>query len=207
MLDRVGAGRGERRAHDFQARPGNDTFVDRVAQRHVVVARAFGFEVAHRREAVLEPDLERPHGADDPVRRVLLEDLLVVFDGGGIALQEDVRVGVDEAGEQHPVAEVDDVGSGRNRLADALDPIPDDDDDGLFDVAPGLHVEEARGPDRDRRRRRFRRVGGPGHGDKGDRYKEDAAQDGRSGSFRHSSSPKSWRGAYPEPGKIFFRFP
>ena len=180
MLDRVGARRRERGPDDLEARPRNDALVDGVAQGDVVVAGAFGLEVPHRGEAVLEADLQRPHGAGDAVGRVLLEDLLVVLDRRRVALEKDVRVGVDQAGQEHPVAEVDDAGAGRHGRSDALDPVADHDDDRPFDVPAGLHVEEARGLDGHRSRRG--RLGGEAGG------RQKASEEGQGESFRHISS-------------------
>ena len=98
--DRVGARRRQRGSDDLEARSGDDALVDRVAHRDVVVARALGLEVAHRGEAVAEGDLQGAHGAHDAVGRVLLQDLLLVLGGGRVALQEDVGVHVDQAGQE-----------------------------------------------------------------------------------------------------------
>ena len=110
--------------------PGMTPSFDRIPQRHVVVAGALGLQVPHGREAVLEADLQRPHRPRDAVGRVLLEDLLVVLDGGRVALEQDVGMGVDQARKKHAVAEVDDARAGGRGGADAFDPIPHDDDDG-----------------------------------------------------------------------------
>src|SRR5262249_15622773 len=53
--------------------------------------------------------------------------------------------GVDEAGEQRGVAEIDDLGVGRNGAADRLDPAVLDDHDGIARDGVGGAVEHARG--------------------------------------------------------------
>ncbi len=92
VRDGVAARRRKGRPDDLHPRAGNDALVHGVAQGHVVVAGALGLEIPQPRESVLEGDLERTHGANDPVRRVLLEDLVVVLGLRGVALQEHVRV-------------------------------------------------------------------------------------------------------------------
>jgi hypothetical protein len=153
--DRIRAGRRERGARDLEPRARDDALVHRVAQRDVAVTHALGLEVAQRREAVLERDLQGSHRAGDPVRRVLLQNLVVVLPIGRVALDEDVRMGVDQARQQGPAAEVDDARAGRDRGRvgrHALDPASRDDDDGMLRVAPARDIEEPRRAQDDRLR-------------------------------------------------------
>ena len=84
--------------------PGTTTVVDRLAQRHVVeVGRA---DVANARESG-EQRLARVRDADE--RRVARDSLAtaIVAERIGERAPDDVRVRVDEAGQQRRVAEVD----------------------------------------------------------------------------------------------------
>jgi hypothetical protein len=78
-----------------------------VAKRHVVVARAFGLEVPHAVKPCSSAIFRRPHGARHAMRRILLQDLIVVLRLGRVSLQEHVRVDVDQTGEERAVPEVE----------------------------------------------------------------------------------------------------
>ena len=58
-------------------------------------------------------------------------------------------MGVDQAGQQDPIAEVDQPDAGRHLGADALDAVSGHDDDGALDVATGSDVQEPRRPEGD----------------------------------------------------------
>ena len=110
VLDRVGARRRERGSHDLEARPRNDALVDGVAHGDVVVAGALGLEVPHRGEAVLEADLACARTARATRWAGYSLRICSSYSAAvGVALEEDVRVGVDQAGQEHAVAEVDDA--------------------------------------------------------------------------------------------------
>jgi hypothetical protein len=143
--DRVAAGRREGGTDDLHPRSRDHAFVHRVPERHVVVARTLRLEVANRREAVLEGDPECPHGARDAMGRILLEDLVLVLGLGGVPLEEDVRVDVDQAGQNRPGAEIDHLRARRDGRAHALDPARADDDDRVRAVSPGANVEQPGG--------------------------------------------------------------
>ncbi len=91
---------------------GNDAAVDRFLQVHVGIHGAFGFEVADRRETVPEGRLHGDRGADGAKGDRLLEQLLVVIGLGDVSLKQDMRVGVDQAGQDRRTRQVDQLGAG-----------------------------------------------------------------------------------------------
>src|SRR5262249_4645009 len=115
-LEVVAAGGGDRARGDEQARPRNVALVDRLLDADVAVAGALGLDVADRGEALLERAPHGEHRARGAVGGRVYEELSVVAAGGGpLALQEDVRVAVDEPGQEGRAAEVDEARAGGQR--------------------------------------------------------------------------------------------
>ena len=108
-LQRIAAGRRDRARRDEHPRPRDVAALDRLLDADVAVAGAFGLDVADRREALLEGPARghgRPGGAQ---RQPLLQELGVVASlGGHLALQENVRVAVDQPGQDGAAGQVDD---------------------------------------------------------------------------------------------------
>ncbi len=99
------------RAGDFAA-------VDGVADVHVGVHRAFGLEVAQCCEAVFQRDARVAGAEDRAVGDGLVEQLHVVGLGGRVALQQQVRVDVDEARQHRQLRQIDDLGVGAGLALD-----------------------------------------------------------------------------------------
>ena len=130
-------------AADAQARAGNQAVIDGVAHGGVGRARAFGAHVALGGEAGHQIVAGGERGEDGALRDGFLDGLQVF----GAGMQEQMHVGVDQAGQQRGVAEIDDLRAGgmRDGRADGGDAIAlDQDFAGRRDVA-GFDVEQARG--------------------------------------------------------------
>ena len=97
-------------------RAGNVTFGDRLLDAHIAVASALGLDITNGREALLERATRRDHRARHAIGGRELEQLHVVAAGcGDLALQEDMSVAIDEAGQHGGGAEVEHLSSGRRR--------------------------------------------------------------------------------------------
>jgi len=74
----------------------------------------------------------------DAVRRVFLQDLLLVFGLGRVPLKEDVRVRIDQTRQQGPAPAVELLHTLGDLVADRGDrPVLDDDHRGIGYVCPG----------------------------------------------------------------------
>ncbi len=146
-------------AADAQARAGDEAVVDGVADGGVGGAGAFGAHVALGGEAGHEVVARGERGDDGALRDGFLDGLQIF----GAGVEEEVDVGVDQAGEQGGVAEVDDFGVRRARdfRADFVDAVALDEDFAGSGDAAGFDVEQARGVEDDGvgRRRGGRRLG------------------------------------------------
>src|SRR6202000_298439 len=101
------------------ARADDPTVVDGIAQADVDVIT--GAEVADAREAGVD-GLARVRGSEQRLLRRLAHEGLVEVEVVVVArLPGEVDVGVDEAGEERGVTEIDDFCSRRNGTADGLD--------------------------------------------------------------------------------------
>ncbi len=98
-------------AADAKARAGNEALIDRIAHGGVGGARAFGSHVALGREAGHQIGTRGERGSDGALRDGFLNGLQIL----GAGMQEQVHVGVDQAGKQGGVAEIDDLRAGRMR--------------------------------------------------------------------------------------------
>ena len=147
---RIHAGRREGPGRDEHAGAGDDAPLDRPLHVHVGVHGPLGLQVADGREAVHQGGPGGDGGPDGAVGDRLLEQLLVVVGLGDVALEQDVGVGVDQAGQDGGLREVDDGGVPRGRLedlvgrADRLDPLPLDQDRAVG-RAPGRHGRRSGG--------------------------------------------------------------
>ena len=178
--DRVHPRRRHGARGDEEARPRDLAAVDGALDVHVGVHRPFGLEIAQRGEAVLQGEARVARRENRAVGDRLVQELRVVRLGGGIALQQEVRVRVDEARQHRHLREIDDLRVLRLRLhlgqrtdgADAVT-VDEDADVGLYLV--GAAVDEATGLDQGRLRprggRRLSREGRSGEdggGESGD---------------------------------------
>src|SRR5439155_698301 len=130
---------------------------------HVGVHRAFGLQVAQRREAVLEREPRVARAEDGAVGDRLVQELLVVRLRRGIALEQQMGVGVDEAREHGELREVDHPSGARlprhlSQRSHGLDPLALDDDADVALCGVGAPVDESACLDEHRRRE----GGGPG---------------------------------------------
>ena len=147
-------------AADAQAGAGDEALIDGVANGGVGRACAFGAHVALGGEAGHQVGFGGLLGEDGAPGNGLL-DGLQVFRAG---MQEEMDVGVDEAGEQRGVAEVDDLRALRmvDRSADGADALAlDQNFAGLKDCA-GVDLKQARGVEHDGRGGRLLRDGNSG---------------------------------------------
>ena len=98
-------------AADAQARAGDQALVDGVAYGGIGRTGAFGTHVALGGEAGHQVVLRGENGDDGPLRHGFLNRLQIF----GAGVQEQVDVGIDEAGKQRAVAQVDGFGVGGMR--------------------------------------------------------------------------------------------
>ena len=102
----------------LHARTGNDASVNRVADVDVRIARAFGFQIADSRESIFQPLFRRLRSQDRAVRVRLLQDLVVIIFLGDVALQQHVRVRVDQSRQARLARQIDHLRSARRRRSD-----------------------------------------------------------------------------------------
>jgi hypothetical protein len=136
-------------AADAQARAGNETLVDGIADGCVGRSRALGPHIALGGEACQQIGFGGLGGQQRaPGNRFLYG--LQVF-GAGVQKEMDVRV--DEAGEQSGVAEIEDPSALRmlNRDADSADAVALDQDFARLKESASVHLEQARGVEDDGR--------------------------------------------------------
>ena len=154
----VAAGDAQRRARGCDARAGEVAVVDGVAQADVGVA--VGADVAHGGKAGFQRQA-RVLGAAQGARgtEIAPDGIARVFRVAG-----QVGVRIDQPWQQGLVAQVDDVGAGRNGqlAAGGGDALAADEHDGVVDQRPAAHVQQMRGLDG--RHRGGRRIGSAGGG-------------------------------------------
>ena len=131
-LEVVAAGRRNRARDDEHAWAGNLTFVDGLLDADVAVAGAFRFDVANRREALLERASRGNGGARGAIRERILQKLNVVSAFGRVfALKKDVRMCVDQSRQDGHGRQIDHTRVRRQRrgvVANADDAIAADHD-------------------------------------------------------------------------------
>ena len=130
-------------AADAQAGTGDDARVDGVADGGVGGAGALGAHVALGGEAGHEVGLGGLLGEQSAPGNRLLDGLEVL----GAGMEEQMHMGVDQAGKQRCVAEVDDPGALRmvDRAADGADAVALDENFAGLEEGSGVHLEQARG--------------------------------------------------------------
>jgi len=101
---------------------------------------------------VAQRDPERPHRAHHPMGGILTQDLVRVGLAAAIALEQDVGVSVDQAGQEGAVAKVEELGIRRRRATHLLDPVTAADDHTVRGHPAGADVEDPSGPEGDRPR-------------------------------------------------------
>src|SRR5262249_25433266 len=144
----IGAGDVERAGRYEHARPLDDAVRNGLLDVDVGVHGAFGFDVADGGEAVVERGARRNRGGDGAIRDRVLAQVFVVVRARDVALQEHVRVTVDETGQHGRAAQIDHSRAGRNRsAADAFDEVVLDDDGDVILDAIALAVEQMAAPD------------------------------------------------------------
>ena len=124
--------------------------LDGLLDAHIAITGAFGLYVAQRGEALLQRPPRRNRGPRCAQRERGVQDVGVVSPLRGIfALQENVRVGIDEAGQDRGFRQVNHSRAGGNlrgrRIANTLDAIAVDDDHLIVPRLVGLAVDEGTG--------------------------------------------------------------
>ena len=176
-LEVVAPGGRDRPRHHEHPRARDVSLLDRLLDADVAVPRAFRLDVADRRETLRERPARRHGRPGRAEREAVHQELRVVATLGGIlSLEKDVRVAVDQPGQDGRSGEVDRGRAGGNlrggRVAHRLDPVAADDDH--------LIAPRGRGPAVDERPRADDRDGvGPGGGlrESGGRYEERESPD------------------------------
>ena len=107
---------------------GNIALFNRLLDSQIAVAGAFGFQVANSGEALLQSAAGGNGRAGSAIRQGIVQKIYVVAALGGIfALQIDVGVGINHAGQHGGAREIDELGPlrdfGRSPAADACDAI------------------------------------------------------------------------------------
>ena len=108
----VAAGRGDRSGRDDHPGARDDPLLDRPLQPDVGITGALGPEVADRREARLQDRPEVDRRPRHPQRQRLLQDLIVPR-RLVVGVQQDVRMGVDQARQQGRPRQIDRLRVGR----------------------------------------------------------------------------------------------
>ena len=106
MLRPIAARRDDGARDDDHARAGDDALLDRLLEADVGVARALGAEVAHRREAGEQRVARVVRRAGDAERERLVQHLIVPR-RLVVRMQQQVRVPLDEPGQQRRAGQVD----------------------------------------------------------------------------------------------------
>ena len=104
-------------AADAHARAGDEAVIDGVANGGVGGARAFGAHVALGREAGHQIVAGGERSDDGALRHGLLDGLQIF----GAGMQEQMDVGVDQAGQQRGVAEIDELARSAGCATDSAD--------------------------------------------------------------------------------------
>ncbi len=142
------------RVDDEQPRPGNVAAFDRLLDSHVAVARAFGLDIAQRGEALLQRAPSRDRGPRRAQGQRIFQDVGVIAALRRIfSLQEDVGVGIDQAGQDGGVRKIDGIGARRNfragSVGDAFDAIAANHDDLIAARLVRLAVDQNAGANDD----------------------------------------------------------
>ena len=146
----VAAGGGNRAGDDEQPRPGDVAAFDRLLDSDVAIARAFSLEIAQRGEALLQRAPCRNRGPRRAKGQRIFQDVGVVAALRRVfSLQEDVSVGINQAGQHGGVREVDGGGAGRDfrggSVRDAFNAVAANHDDLIAARLVGLAIDEHAG--------------------------------------------------------------
>jgi len=95
--------------------PGTSPFCDGFFHVDVGVHGAFGFEVTNRGEAVFKSNARVARAEDSAVRNGILQKLLVIVLRGDVAVEKNVGVRINEAGEDGGFGQVEHFGACRRR--------------------------------------------------------------------------------------------
>ena len=127
----------------MHARAGHFAVGDRRLYIHVRVHGAFRLQVANSREAVRKRDVRVARGENRAVGNRLLQQLRVVFLGRDVALQQNVRMGIDESGQYRGFGKVNHFHTGRRAPADGNggDPVAFNDDQSIFEGLLALPID------------------------------------------------------------------
>ena len=149
-------GRAERKRGDRHPWPRHDAIVDRRSQGDVDVLGCA--DVAHRRKTGLERVLRVRRGADGGIDRAPPECVGVIL----VALGREMRVHVDQTGEEGAPPEIDGLHAGWDRqpAADLRHAIALDEHDGFVHALAGNRIYQVSGPDRDATRGGHARLSG-----------------------------------------------
>src|ERR1700743_888149 len=147
----IATGGGDTAGSAEEARAGDGAFGDGFLDFDVAVAGAFGFEVAQGGETLIEGAAAGESGPCGAQGDAGFENVGVVAAFGGVfAPEEDVRVGLDESGEDGGVEKIDNVESG-GRLGgggrDFYDAVVVDEDELVFERGGGGAVDQNAGTD------------------------------------------------------------
>ncbi len=110
----VAAGGDDRARHGHDPRSGHDAAGNRPRDPHVVVSRAFGAQVADRREARLQRAARMDHRSRDPLGARLRQHLFVPA-GLVVRMEEEMGVGIDQARQERRSRQLDRTRAGRRR--------------------------------------------------------------------------------------------
>jgi hypothetical protein len=117
----------------------------------VGVHGAFGLEVAHGGDAMVEGEARVTGGEHRAIGNRLFQELFVVFRRRDVALEEDVGVGIDEPGQHRGPRKVDQFNPRRRRTAggDRRDLVALDQDEGIRHRGPSPGVDQMPGANGD----------------------------------------------------------
>ncbi len=137
VLVHVAAGDADRERRHLHARPRHEAVVDPVADGHIGPISPLRVDIPDRGEAGFERRPHRVDGLDGAIRNRFIQNGVVFR---VIRLHAHVRVCVDEAGQHHVIAQIDDLGLRRDPhlRPDGLNPLAPDQDDGVGDQIAGF---------------------------------------------------------------------
>ena len=135
------------RVDDEQPRSGNVSAFDRHLDADVAVACTFSFQIAQRGKTLFQRAPGRNRRPRRAQRQRISQDVGVVAAMGRFfSLQKDVRVGIDQAGENGIARKVDDRGARGNlcsgRVGNAFDAVATNHDDLIAAGLIGFAIDE-----------------------------------------------------------------
>src|ERR1700730_4459858 len=132
---------------DNQPRPGDLAAFDRQLDANVAITRAFGFHIAQRGKTLLQRASSRYRGPRRPQCQRIFQDVGVIASLRWLfSLQEDVSVGINQAGEHGGTRKVDGAGARGNfrvgSVRDAFDSVAANHDFLVTSRLVGLAIDE-----------------------------------------------------------------